>query len=374
MICPSCSERLSNSVKHCIHCGIAITHRSVQMAKIFNNCGWVARRALGGFFAGGMGWIISIAVARVNFITSKGTGSPTLTEWLSFFPGQSHFSCAIAGCFLGTVGGMIERSAYKAFLGGLLGMIGGLLGGFSYPLFEKFFSGGLYAYSFSMASVWSIAGAMVGLTSGLLEGTKSKIVAGILGGWIGGALGGGIGSQMYGAMLMEIGNVEKNPWIIGRLLEAISGGIVGLHVWFFLGFAEKLYIFRRRQLIETSKKVCDFCHAENPLNGWYCAQCGSALQVAATGEQIQPTLFRGLERVSNAFQFLSWLSATVGVVTAIVVFLSFLIQNFLFALFGSLLVALIIYMISIIFKALADAVRMGIQITDKLSRENSPAK
>ena len=58
------------------------------------------------------------------------------------------------------------------------------------------------------------------------------------------------------------------------------------------------------------------------------------------------------------------------VITAIVIFISFLLQNFLFALFGSLLVALVIYMVSIIFKALSDSVKMGIQIAEKMARPN----
>lgn len=368
MICPSCSERFPAPAKHCIHCGIAITRRSVQMAQLVNNSGWIARRALGGFFAGACGWMLAMAVMRIHLLSAESTVMNSLSDLLKFFPGQTPFTTAIGGCFLGTVGGIIERSGYKAFLGGFLGALGGILAGFSFPLFERLFSGNLYHYSFSMAGVWSICGAMVGFSSGLLEGTKSKIAAGLTGGFLGGLLAGGVGSQMFGAMLMEFDNAERISWLMGRLLEAFSGGIVGVHLWFFLGVAEKLYIFRRRQLLEATKKVCDFCHAENDLKAWYCAQCGAALQVAASREQIQVTPFRGLERIANAFQFISWLFATIGVVTAVVIFVTFLIQNFLFALFGSLFVALAIYMLSIIFKALADTIKMTIQIADKLTK------
>lgn len=372
MICPSCSERLQDSVKHCVHCGIAITRRSVQMAAVINNCGWIARRSLGGFFAGAIGFLLAIAVNRVTVTLAAEAQSPSFSDLLNFFPGQSVFSSAIAGCFIGTVGGMIERSAYKTFLGGLLGVIGGILGGVSYPIFEDLFRGRLYAYSFSMAAVWAVVGALVGLTSGLLEGTRSKILAGILGGTVGAALGGGIGSQMYGAMLMELGRPEISPWVLTRILELLSGGIVGVHVWFFLGIAEKLYIFQRRQMVETEKKVCDFCHFENALNAWYCAQCGSALQVAAKREQIHVTPFRGLERLTNALQFLSWLAATTGVILSIVIFVSFVLQNFLFALFGSLIVAMAVYMLAILFRALADTIKMGTQVSEKLSRDSAP--
>jgi len=365
MICPSCNDRLLESVKHCTHCGIAITRRSVQVAQIIHNCGWIARRALGGFFAGGMGWLISIAVSRTVELDHANAAS--FVEMLDLFPGKSILSCAIAGCFIGTVGGMIERSAYKSFLGGLLGVIGGLLGGLAHPAFDNLFKGQLYAYSFSMSGSWALTGAFVGLTSGMLEGTRNKILIGIAGGLIGGLLGGGISSQMYGALLMEVPSLEKLPWFAGRLIEFGVGGIVGVIIWSMIGLSEKLYIFKRRQLLEASKKVCDNCHTENILNAWYCSQCGSALQVAASREQIQVTPYRGLERIANALQFLSWLSATTGIVTVLVVFLSFLLQNFLFALFGSLLVALVVYIISVLLKSAAETVRIFMQLTEKLS-------
>ena len=77
-----------------------------------------------------------------------------------------------------------------------------------------------------------------------------------------------------------------------------------------------------------------------------------------------------MERVSNAFLFLSWLSSAVGVVMAVVIFLSFAVQYFLFGLFGALIVGLAIYIVSIIFKATAEIIRIGIQVTDRLTREN----
>jgi len=108
------------------------------MAKIINNCGWVAHRALGGFFAGAMGWMLSIAVSRA--IGFEGEFPITYNQLLDFFPGKSPVSTAISGCFIGTVVCMIEHSAYKSFLGCLLGVIGGLLDGFTFPLFENLFS------------------------------------------------------------------------------------------------------------------------------------------------------------------------------------------------------------------------------------------
>lgn len=368
MICPSCSESLTDRPEHCTHCGIAINHRSVQVAKMIGNFGWVARRSLGGYFAGAVGCTVAIAVARTMQFESASTDA--FARMLDYFPGQIPVSTAVAGCFIGAVGGMIERSTYKCFLGGILGALGGMLGSLAYPHFKQIFTGYLYNYSFSMAGAWGITGAMLGLTSGILEGTKSKILAGTLGGLVGGMIGGGVGAQMYGAMLVEIHGRENLSWTIGRGLELASGGVVGVLQWFVLGIAEKLYIFKRRQLVEGSKKVCDHCHTENGLRAWYCAHCGAALQVAATRDQISVTPFRGLELISNAFQYMSWLAATTGVVLAVVVFMSFIAQNFIFAVFGSLLVALVIYIVAVIFKGLSDSIRMGIQVSEKLSKEN----
>jgi MFS family permease len=306
-------------------------------------------------------------VARI--LRFQADASLSFAQFLGLFPGQSAFPSAIAACFIGTVGGMIERSAYKCFLGGLLGAAGGAAGAAAYPFFEKLFLGYLYNYSCSLGASWALAGAMIGLSSGLLEGTKRKMSVGTLGGFLGGLVGGAIGSQMYGAMLMEAGALEHVPWTLGRAIELLSGGIIGVSLWSFLGLSEKLYIYRRRQLTESDKKICDQCLFENGLKSWYCAQCGSALQVAASREQIRVTPFRGLERISNAFQYLSWLSATAGVITAAVIFLTFLAQNFLFAFFGALLVGLIVYICSIFFRALSDFVRMGMQIAEKGARE-----
>src|SRR5207247_3882503 len=119
MICPSCGEKVTESVRHCPHCGIALNARSVRMARAINNCGWIARRALGGFFAGGIGWILAIAFSRTA--SFDGTKPLAFSDLLNFFPGGQALSGAIAGCFIGAVGGMIERSAYKSFLGGILG-------------------------------------------------------------------------------------------------------------------------------------------------------------------------------------------------------------------------------------------------------------
>lgn len=368
MICPSCNEQLTGQPKHCTHCGIAINQRSVQVARIINNFGWVARRSLGGYFSGAVGCMLSIAVARtLNFDTSP---QDAFARMLDFFPGQIPTTTAIAGCFVGAVGGMIERSTYKCFLGGVLGGLGGVLGSLAFPHFKQIFAGYLYNYSFSMAGSWAITGAMLGLTSGILEGTRSKILVGTLGGLLGGLLGGGVGSQMYGALLIEIHDHENISWTVGRGLELASGGVLGVLTWFVLGTTEKLYIFKRRQLGKGAEKICDLCQSENALRAWYCANCGAALQVAASRDQITVTPYRGLELIANAFQFMSWLSATTGVVMGVVVFSSFIVQNFIFAVFGSLLVSLVIYILAVIFKGLSDSVRMGIQLTEKLSKEN----
>ena len=363
MICPSCNDTLLEEARYCVHCGVGITRRSVQVVLWIANGAWVARRALGGLFTGAIGCVISFAVLRT--ISFQGGMQYGMNDLLNFFPGQSLASTAILGCFVGAVGGMIERSVYKSFLGGFLGACGGLLAGVFIPFLHRVFDHQLYGYSFTTAGAWAVAGSLVGLASGMLEGTKNKMVVGAIGGFLGGALGGGIGSQLYGALLMEVEGINYSSWILGRLVEFVSGGVIGAGIWLFLGIAEKLYIFRRRQLLENEKKVCDFCHAENGIRAWYCAQCGSAIQVAATRDQIRATPFRGLERVANAFQFLSWLSATTGCITAVVVFFCFILQNFLFALFGSVTVGLGVYVLVIFFKAISDLIKLVVSAVDR---------
>src|SRR5207244_2159917 len=97
------------------------------------------RRSLGGFFAGGAGWVLATAVSRTLYFTEGGTVS--FTTLLDFFPGKLPASSSIAGAIIGTVGGMIERSAYKSMLGGFLGGLGGLVAGLSFPFFDKIFHG-----------------------------------------------------------------------------------------------------------------------------------------------------------------------------------------------------------------------------------------
>lgn len=362
MTCPSCGRQFKSDIKHCTHCGIAITLKSVEISQVVQNLGWIARRSLAGFFAAGVGSVLAVAVSRTLHFSQEGPAD--FSALLGFFPGRDPGATAIAGAFIGAVGGMMERSGYKAFLGGALGAAGGFLVGAAYPIFEKFFLGARYAYSFSMASSWALTASLIGLTSGLLEGTRKKILAGLLGGLVGGALGGGVGSQIYGAILMEAAALPSLSWSLGRLIEGVGGGVVGLHVWFFIGAMEKLYIFKRRKLSAGEKKTCDSCHAENEINAWYCGSCGKALQMAASQGQISITPYRGLERVSNAFMFLAWLTSTAGVVSTGILFAAFIGQNILFAVFGALLLALALYIISMILRSISEAIRAAMKMAE----------
>ena len=170
MTCPSCGRQFKSDISHCTHCGIAITLKSVEISQVVQNLGWIARRSLAGFFAAGVGCVLAVAVSRTLHFTAE--GSADFNVLLGFFPGRDPGATAIAGAFIGAVGGMMERSGYKAFLGGALGAAGGFLGGAAYPVFERFFMGARYAYSFSMAASWALAASLIGLTSGMLEGTR----------------------------------------------------------------------------------------------------------------------------------------------------------------------------------------------------------
>ncbi len=172
MICPSCNDTLLEEARYCVHCGVGITRRSVQVVLWIANGAWVARRALGGLFTGAIGCVISFAVLRT--ISFQGGMQYGMNDLLNFFPGQSLASTAILGCFVGAVGGMIERSVYKSFLGGFLGACGGLLAGVFIPFLHRVFDHQLYGYSFTTAGAWAVAGSLVGWPAGCWKEQKIK--------------------------------------------------------------------------------------------------------------------------------------------------------------------------------------------------------
>lgn len=339
MICPSCGNVSTPNDKHCSRCGLSLTIKSQRVFSAIGTFSWIMRRALGGMFAGIIGWMISQLLIQMGSSSS--------------IPVNLVVGCAVGGAFLGTVGGIIERSSYKAFLGGALGCIGGILGGLmNRPVYDMFINH-TYVVSISHSFSWAMVGLFVGMSSGLIERNIKKVSVGLLAGIIGGALGGFLGFEVYAALLID---PDRFTWLTARVIDAIAGAVVGINLWFFIGLVEKLYIFNRKQLLQETVKTCDFCQTQNSLKSWYCKNCGKALQVSAPIEKLAITPYRSLERISNAFKFLSWLSAVAGIVLVVIIFVFLLFKDIRLAIFLSIALAILIYIISIILNSLSEII------------------
>lgn len=335
--------------KYCGRCGMFLSKRSMRFEHLSSDFAWIWRRSWGGFFAGFMGWIIVFIISRM---VGQNAG-PVL---------NNIFSGMICGVFLGTAGGILEESSYKAFCGGILGTIGGALGGLlNIPVTNLF---GQYDTLFpvSILITWSIGGAFIGATSGIIEKSRKKITLGALFGMLGGAAGGYLGSAFYGSVLIEF---DPKQWLSIRLVEGLSGGLVGAVLWFSVGIIEKFYIFRRREDPALDEKVCDSCGAHNPLRFWYCASCGRVLQTAAPRQKVSVTPYRGIERIINTFKFLSWLFGVTGFVTIPVIFVIFLLQDVFLAFTSVVFAILFTYLMMVGFRFIADMLSCLIKLSSQ---------
>ncbi|MBN1823383.1 MAG: hypothetical protein JW803_03590 [Endomicrobiales bacterium] len=338
MYCPSCENLMPDDSKYCARCGMFLNKRSEKLVHLCMDFAWIWRRSWGGFVSGFIGWIIVFIISRM------------VRDDIGVLM-NNVFSGMICGVFLGTVGGIIEESSYKAFCGAVLGTVGGALGGLiNIPATEIF---GRYEglSSLSILVTWAVGGAFIGAASGIIERSKRKILAGTIFGFLGGALGGFLGSAFYGSVIIEF---KPEGWFASRLVEGSSGGIVGAVLWFFIGIIEKLYIFHRREDPKLNEKKCDSCGHRNPLRSWYCSNCGNVLQTAAPRQKIVVTPYRGMERVVNGLRFLSWLFGFTGIVTTPVVFFIFLFRDVFLAFISAVFFVLFTYLMVVGFRFLAD--------------------
>jgi len=339
MYCPSCENLMSDDAKYCGHCGLVLNKKSLRLERLCTDVAWIWRRGWAGFAAGFTGWIIVFVISRII-----GQNTPQAVSNL--------VSGMVCGVFLGVVGGIMEESLYKATIGGLLGCLGGATGG-GINLCVSLLIGGTSRASspFSILLTWACVGLFIGAASGIIERNRRKIIAGALCGLMGGLIGGLLGSLFYGSAQIEF---KPEGWLVKRALEGLSGGLVGAVVWFFIGSVEKLYIFRRREDQKLGEKACDVCKHKNLLRFWYCVSCGSALQVEAPRKKLPATPLRGMERVEHAFRFLSWLAGATGVITAPIIFVLFLTQDFVLALISVVFTVLFFYLMVVLFRAVAD--------------------
>jgi hypothetical protein len=268
MTCPACNFTNNDGVAYCGHCRFRFSPANFFFARARDHFYWVFRRAIAGFFSGAVAWFFIPALARV---ISRDTTAAL------------HFAVQglLGGAFLGTVDGMVEESTPKTILGGLLGGLGGAIGGAVFG----YYSAGLTPAQtpWGIFGFWALAGGLIGLVSALWERSTKKITAGAISGILGGGVGGALGYAVYAYIVQEF---NPESWVSKRLCEAFSGGLIGITLWFAIGLAERLIIFHRRPLGDKSFKVCDHCGRPNPLNTWYCGECGSVLQQAAPASRL----------------------------------------------------------------------------------------
>lgn len=347
LFCPSCENQMPDTAKYCSHCGMFLDKRSERMVHLFQDFGWIWRRCWAGFAAGFVAWIITFIVARM----------------LQNDPGSlinNLFSGMICGVFLGTVGGIIEESGYKAIVGGLLGTAGGAAGALlSLPMTQLALNYDSLA-ALPVLVTWAVGGAFIGASSGVLERDGRKIMAGALFGFVGGGIGGYLGSAFYGSMLIEF---QPHTWVASRMTEGLSGGLVGAIVWFFVGVIEKAYIFKRYEDPKMEKKVCGHCGTANLLRAWYCTHCGRVLQTSAPRQKINVTPFRGMERIVNGLRFLSWLFGATGFISTPVIFVVFLMQDVFLALISAVFSILFTYLMVVGFRFIGDLLACLIRIS-----------
>lgn len=337
MICPSCNYVSTDPTAFCIRCGISLARYGSFLRGFRSTFTWILRRSLAGLAAGMAGWFVIPAAGRAAGASLSQAEHLLLTAGLG-------------GIFLGTVEGMMEESVLKTVRGGLAGALGALFG----ALIGIRILNGRTDSSVGMVVVvltWSMAGLCIGTISAWLERRKERLIAGAVAGWLGGALGGWLGYQMY-ASLSDIARTEL--WGVKRLIEGSTGAVAGAVLWFVLALAEKWLIFRRREVHNISYKECDVCHHSNVLKAWYCAACGSVLQVSAPPEKLDLPKRQALARFISACQYLGRLSATTSIVVAALALVFLGSINPFLGLFGLLVTALIGYISYVLLNTLAE--------------------
>jgi hypothetical protein len=204
---------------------------------------------------------------------------------------------------------------------------------------------------------WGIAGGFIGMVSAFWERKPFKWFVGILIGFLGGGFGGQLAITTYAFLLKSY---PTSHWMIEKIYQMFTGGLLGVTLWFCLGVAERFVIFARKSLGDKNFKPCDYCDAKNPLDVWYCEQCGSVLQFAAQASQLKLSRYLTLERLKNTFQFLSRLCATSGIVAGIVIG-GIYILNPIKALMAVVLVGGFSYSLLIVFSALAESLQIKME-------------
>lgn len=338
MNCPSCSFANPEQGQYCIRCRLSFHSRILFLTQCRDHIFWILRRANAGFFSGFVAWIFVPALGR--------SLSQDFSQHLLMI-----LTGLLGGAFLGAVDGMLERSSPKTIQGSFHGGVGGALGGLLFGLIQQRLGPNYIMWGFF--GFWAIAGGTIGLVSALWERRAKKLVAGVIFGAAGGGVGGALGYMMYANLVQ---NWPVQSWVLNRFYEGFSGGIIGVSLWFFLGFAERFFIFKRRMMGSSQHKKCDFCQALSPLQAWYCGSCGAVLQEAAVPAALNLSPYSTLERLREALRFLSRLVGTTGVIAGLVIFFVFLPIHKVLALIVLVLVGVVAYSLTIFLSALSETV------------------
>lgn len=117
-------------------------------------------------------------------------------------------------------------------------------------------------------------------------------------------------------------------------------------------------------------KTCPHCTAENDLSFHFCDRCGESF-LERPARVLWPR-YEALERVSNGVRFLSRLAGLAGALGAVGVLVHFWPQSFLVAVFFAGAAALAGYLALVLLRALAEFVRLLLDVEDHLRTLRSP--
>lgn len=346
MNCPSCSFANLDTVRYCGHCRMSFSKVSFAIARTYDHLNWIFRRSNAGFISGMVAWFFIPALSRVISLES--------TAMLHF-----GIQGLLGGAFLGTIDGMVEESTSKTIRGGVIGAMGGVLGGVLFGEYSASLSPEQTAWG--LFGFWAIAGAAIGTVSALWERTFKKIAAGLISGLLGGGTGGALGYAVYAYLIQEF---APEGWLLRRLCEGFTGGIIGVTLWFTIAVAERFVIFKRRPIEGKSMKTCDHCDMQNPLNTWYCGRCGSVLQQSAPPAALNLNPFTTLDRMRGFFRFMTRLAATTSVIAGLVVFAVFFPVNKMLAFVAVVLVVLACFSLLFLFASISEAIQIYIKKTN----------
>jgi hypothetical protein len=123
-------------------------------------------------------------------------------------------------------------------------------------------------------------------------------------------------------------------------------------------------------------KTCPHCSADNEPQFHFCDRCGESF-LERRSPAVWPR-YEALERVSNGVRFLSRLAGLAGLSGAIGALFYFWPQSFLVAVFFAGGVALAGYFALVVFRSMAELIRLILDVEDHLrvlrGRANASAK